>query len=84
MPFLPSMASTATRMRSCGVIWIRTPTPPTPGSASPDMKPKHRFRPSLSAATTQQNQELGQLYSVALRDLTVKTSAAPSAPLQLP
>ena len=27
MPFLPSMASTATRMRSCGVIWIRTPTP---------------------------------------------------------
>jgi hypothetical protein len=40
MPFLPSMASTATRMRSCGVIWIRTPTPPTPGSASPDMKPK--------------------------------------------
>jgi hypothetical protein len=31
IPFLPSMASIATRMRSCGVIWIRTPTPITHG-----------------------------------------------------
>ena len=30
MPFLPSMASIATRMRCCGVIWIRRPSPTMP------------------------------------------------------
>ncbi len=31
MPFLPSMASIATSIRSCGEIRIRTPTPTTRG-----------------------------------------------------
>ena len=39
IPFLPSMASIPTKMRSCGVIWIRTLTPVTHGSASPDKTP---------------------------------------------
>src|SRR5580700_8032924 len=41
MPFLPSIDSIATRMRICGVIWIRTRPPTTPGSALPDPMPKH-------------------------------------------
>ncbi len=40
MPFLPSTASVATRMRSCGVICIRTPAPTAPGSTLPDTKPE--------------------------------------------
>src|SRR5262249_20244083 len=35
MPFLPSTASIATRMRICGGIWIIRRHPTTPGSAPP-------------------------------------------------
>src|SRR5215472_2823116 len=41
MPFLASIDSIATRMRICGVIWIRTRPPITSGSSSQDPMRKH-------------------------------------------
>src|SRR6266496_802677 len=41
MPFLPSIDSIATRIRICGVIWIRTQPPTTPGSRLQDPMRKH-------------------------------------------
>ncbi len=71
--FLPSMASIATRIRICGVIWIRTPTPTTHGSAPPDTR---RTRSSTGFAVCRDGLPVrGCIRGVCVRGATSSTNA---------